>query len=114
MMAETLRSMRLSTGLSQTQFARAMGLSRATYQKLEYGVVPVREVYLQAARYAVLVFSGKLAKLADPVPCAHIADYYDRRQRKHKCIGFNLLRWGYRQWAVGGAIDPQNNLYGEK
>lgn len=111
-MTQTLREMRESTGLSQAAFGRAMGVPLRTYQNLELDRVPVREIHLNAARYALLVLSGKINKLVDPVPCAHIADYYDRQQRKMRCIGFNLLRKGYRQWAVGGGIDPHNNLYG--
>lgn len=45
-------------------------------------------------------------------PCAHIADYYDAKQAEHQCIGHNLLRHGYRQWAEGRVDDPTtNNLY---
>jgi hypothetical protein len=47
------------------------------------------------------------------VPCQHIADYYQRRWENHKCIAFNLLRHGYRQWAEGRVnSDFPNNLYG--
>lgn len=108
------RELRKSTGATQVAFARAMGLPRATYQKLELGVVEVRPVYERAANYAALVLTGKINKLCDPVPCAHIADYYDRMQNKRRCIAFNLLRRGYRQWAVGGGIDPENNLFGHQ
>lgn len=47
-----------------------------------------------------------------PVPCQHIADYYDMRWRDHKCIAWNLLRRGYTQWARG-YIESFNNLFGE-
>lgn len=46
------------------------------------------------------------------VPCRHIADYYPQRWEAQKCIAFNLLRHGYRQWAEGRAVNPPNNLYG--
>lgn len=47
------------------------------------------------------------------VPCAHVADYYDRRQQEHHCIGHNLLRHGYRLWAEGRVTNPEvNNLFG--
>ena len=46
-------------------------------------------------------------------PCAHIADYYQLRWEQHHCIAFNILRWGYRQWAEGRATDPANNLFGD-
>lgn len=56
----------------------------------------------------------QLRTLGPVVPCAHIADYYQRRWEQQKCIGYNLLRHGYRQWAEGRATyHPQgNNLYG--
>lgn len=48
-----------------------------------------------------------------PVPCAHIAAYYQRRWEGHPCIAFNLLRHGYAEWARGGVKHPDmNNLYG--
>lgn len=43
-------------------------------------------------------------------PCMHIAEYYQRRWEQHKCIAFNLLRQGYRQWAEGRPNNA-NNLY---
>lgn len=48
-----------------------------------------------------------------PVPCAHIAAYYEWRWQQHKCIAFNLLRRGYAQWANGTPEPVVNNLYGE-
>lgn len=50
------------------------------------------------------------------VPCAHIADHYDRLWREKPSIGSNLLRHGYRQWAEGRAVvsvdgKAWNNLY---
>lgn len=49
------------------------------------------------------------------VPCLHIADYYQRAWEKQKCIAYNLLRHGYRQWAEGRAEgNKANNLYGEE
>jgi hypothetical protein len=52
--------------------------------------------------------------MSRPVPCAHIADYYERRWQAHHCIAFNLLRFGYRQWAEGRArySERGNNLFG--
>lgn len=48
------------------------------------------------------------------VPCSHIAEYYQRRWEAHKCIAFNLLRHGYRQWSEGRVLDPAvNNLFAE-
>lgn len=53
-------------------------------------------------------------KKVKPVPCQHIADYYDLQWHQHKCIAWNLLRKGYAQFAAG-SIDPGfNNLYGRK
>lgn len=46
-----------------------------------------------------------------PAACAHIADYYHQRWEGHKCIGFNLLRHGYRQWANGRLSITGNNLF---
>jgi hypothetical protein len=46
------------------------------------------------------------------VPCMHIADYYQYRWENHKCIAYNMLRHGYRQWATGYVRDYRvNNLY---
>ena len=50
------------------------------------------------------------------VPCAHIADHYDRLWQERPSIGSNLLRHGYRQWAEGRAVlsvdgKAWNNLY---
>lgn len=46
------------------------------------------------------------------VPCQHIADFYQRAWERHKCIAWNLLRVGYKQWANGRVIDRSvNNLY---
>lgn len=47
-----------------------------------------------------------------PVPCQHIADYYEQLWQGHKCIAWNFLRRGYRQWSQG-LIEQCNNLYGE-
>lgn len=46
-----------------------------------------------------------------PVPCQHIADYYEMRWWQSPSIGLNLLRQGYRDWACGGPTIPFNNLY---
>ncbi|QIV65947.1 hypothetical protein Cp1R7AA1_006 [Mesorhizobium phage Cp1R7A-A1] len=46
------------------------------------------------------------------VPCNHIADYYQRVWEAHKCIAWNLLRLGYREWS-NGCPGPCNNLFGE-
>lgn len=48
----------------------------------------------------------------DPVPCQHIADYYQHLWQRRRCIGWNLLRQGYRQWAEGQVFE-WNNLFGE-
>lgn len=50
--------------------------------------------------------------MAPAVPCLHIAEYYQLKWEAHKCIAWNLLRRGYREWAEGRVVDPQvNNLY---
>lgn len=60
----------------------------------------------------VIEHRSELLGIVQPVPCQHIADYYERRWQDHKCIGWNLLRRGYRQWSAG-LVEPFNNLYGE-
>lgn len=45
-----------------------------------------------------------------PVPCQHIADYYNQLWEAHHCIAWNLLRRGYTQWAIGNP-ETLNNLY---
>jgi len=49
-------------------------------------------------------------------PCQHIADFYQVMWEKQPCIGYNMLRHGYRAWANGRAIERShgmaaNNLY---
>lgn len=46
-----------------------------------------------------------------PVPCAHIAAYYDVLWNAHKCLAWQLLRRGYRQWANGSIEVGFNNLF---
>lgn len=47
-----------------------------------------------------------------PVPCQHIADYYQRKWEEQHCIGFNLLRHGYAACAAGrDTLGEANNLY---
>lgn len=46
-----------------------------------------------------------------PIPCEHIHAFYDLRQSQHACLGNNLLRIGYAQWARGQVDRPVNNLY---
>ena len=52
-----------------------------------------------------------MRKQVKPVPCAHIAAYYQAAWERHKCIGNNLLRHGYAQQARGEIEVPANNLY---
>jgi hypothetical protein len=52
-------------------------------------------------------------RIRRPVPCQHIADYYDRLWASHHCIAWNLLRRGYGQWAAGRIERGANNLFGE-
>ena len=48
-----------------------------------------------------------------PVPCQHIADWYQRQWEARPCLASNLLRWGYKGWASGRVAVPMNNLYRE-
>ena len=48
-----------------------------------------------------------------PVPCEHIADYYNMRWTEHKCLAWQLLRHGYRQWSAGCIERGMNNLFEE-
>lgn len=49
------------------------------------------------------------------IPCLHIAAYYQLLWEQRKCIAYNLLRIGYREWATGTVKDPTlNNLYNTK
>lgn len=66
---------------------------------------PKRSDVVQAAIYFTLNWH-------DPVPCQHIADYYQHSWERQHCIGFNLLRHGYAQWARGGSFNRElNNLF---
>ena len=48
-----------------------------------------------------------------PVPCEHIADYYNMRWTEHRCLAWQLLRHGYRQWSAGYIVRGVNNLFEE-
>jgi hypothetical protein len=48
-----------------------------------------------------------------PIPCQHIADYYNWLWLNHHCIAWNLLRRGYGQCASGRIEAGFNNLYEE-
>lgn len=51
-------------------------------------------------------------KSVDPVPCQHIADYYNHRQEENPSLGNNLLRRGYQQFASGRIESYSvNNLF---
>lgn len=45
-----------------------------------------------------------------PIPCQHIADFYNWQWERQKCIGYNLLRHGYAGLAKGIQVQ-HNNLY---
>lgn len=45
-----------------------------------------------------------------PAHCAHIADFYQLQWENRPCIGWNLLRHGYAQWAKSVVV-PHNNLF---
>lgn len=55
-----------------------------------------------------------MKKIRRPVPCQHIADYYQYKWEQHRCIAWNLLRRGYKQWASGLIERGVNNLFGGK
>lgn len=48
----------------------------------------------------------------EPVPCAHIAAYYNFLWTQNHQLGTNLLRRGYSQWTRGYIEFGINNLYG--
>jgi len=48
--------------------------------------------------------------LVKPVPCAHIAAFYDLQWKMRPSIGTNFLRFGYLQWSEGRPVNG-NNLY---
>lgn len=51
---KSLQLLRVQTGLSQRAFAKMMGVPLRTYENLESGRTPTREVHLQAARMALV------------------------------------------------------------
>lgn len=61
------------------------------------------------------VISPMTNAFAPAVPCAHIAAWYQIAWERHRCIGNNLLRHGYRRWSEGSVkiadIEHWNNLY---
>lgn len=48
----------------------------------------------------------------EPAHCDHVRAYYQYHWERRPCIAFNLLRWGYRQWAEGLIAPGVNNLFG--
>jgi len=51
---KSLHLLRVQTGLPQKAFAKMMGVPLRTYENLESGRTPTREVHLQAARMALV------------------------------------------------------------
>ncbi|MES1053645.1 helix-turn-helix domain-containing protein [Bacillus thuringiensis] len=47
MIADRLKKVRTSTGMTQVEFAKSLGLTRAAYAKYEYGDVVPKEVVLR-------------------------------------------------------------------
>ncbi len=54
MSAEELKALRKSTALPQRDFAIEMGVPLRTYENLESGSTAVRQVHLNAAKWAVV------------------------------------------------------------
>ncbi|WP_019567252.1 DNA-binding transcriptional regulator [Agrobacterium sp. 10MFCol1.1] len=54
MSAEELKALRQSTCMSQKDFSIAMGLPLRTYENLESGRVDVRQVHMNAAKWAIV------------------------------------------------------------
>jgi transcriptional regulator with XRE-family HTH domain len=54
MIINQLALLRAFSRMSQAGFAKAMGVPLRTYENLESGRTPVREVHLQAARMAIV------------------------------------------------------------
>ncbi|WP_312809331.1 helix-turn-helix transcriptional regulator [Agrobacterium cavarae] len=55
-MSNVLKELRLSTKQSQVSFAAIMGVPTRTYEDLEAGKAKVRQVHVNAALWAVMVF----------------------------------------------------------
>jgi len=53
-----LKRMREASLLSPEDFAREIGSSPAAYIKVERGEAPVREIHLNAARWALVLIAG--------------------------------------------------------
>lgn len=55
---------------------------------------------------AMVTWEANMTRLKQvkPVPCQHIADYYQFQWLQKPSLGHNLLRHGYRQWSEGKQI----------
>ncbi len=62
-----LKTAREAFAVTQTEFAKVMGMSMRAYQDLEGGVVTFREVHKQAARMAMLILAERTRR-ADMLP----------------------------------------------
>ncbi|MDW9972034.1 helix-turn-helix domain-containing protein [Sinorhizobium meliloti] len=79
--------LRAHSGLSQADFAEAMGVPFRTYQDLESGKSPLREIHLQAARMALIQLQqANPAKIVIPMPLdafiRHTTEQHSRASSK--------------------------------
>ncbi len=58
MTAKSLKWMREVSTLSIEEFAKEIGSSPMVYLKIERGEAPVREIHLNAARWALVLLAG--------------------------------------------------------
>ena len=68
MTSEQLKQMREVTGMSPEDFATEIGVTPAGYEQIESGEVPVREIHLNAARWALVLIACIDKRTAQNLP----------------------------------------------
>lgn len=57
-MTDTLKYLRTGANLTKAQFAEAMGVPLRTYENLEAGTTPVRQIHMNAAYWALVMLAA--------------------------------------------------------
>jgi len=102
-----LKDLRVAFGWLQTDFARMIGVSRATLIKLEDGRVPFDGVYLRAAFVVFFVATQKIESSLAVSPDPYLRDRLDSTYQMlafvFGVVEFSLVEFG--RVIEGGEID---------
>ncbi len=58
-MEDTLKDLRTGANLTKPEFAHAMGVPLRTYENLEAGTTPVRQIHINAAYWALVMLAAE-------------------------------------------------------